>query len=292
MPSEVMPSFTVSYDGLYVESQVIDAAYLGTSLQGLSRLYNSSFHFWFHGEIPKRLYPEIRIHLGPPQGGSLMYLIYALMAHGQLALYPDLLWEAADMAIPPLLKAVFACRAKRNEDLAAAMGMLQVVFNQHAQFANTVHKDHVREKGRLIDIIERLTDSNSEAMREMVAPVGRSARELVHFKGTPNEIKIDEPLAEVFRSSADATVGEMTSYVARIVAVDKIFGTCKLLIEGLDKPLKGKITDPVLQQPGNIYIHALDSAAPVEITAKPVIKDGEIATLYVVDAHEPPQLSG
>ncbi|HUF45807.1 MAG TPA: hypothetical protein VMN43_10720, partial [Aestuariivirgaceae bacterium] len=86
----------------------VDAALLGQSLQGTARLYNSVAHFWFYGDVPKRLVPTIRIAAGPPQRGSLMYFIYLIMTHGQLAVFPSLLFEFADLAMPAIVKAIFA----------------------------------------------------------------------------------------------------------------------------------------------------------------------------------------
>ena len=80
-------------------------------------------------------------------------------------------------------------------------------------------------------------------------------------------------------------MGDQTQYRGKIVGVDKTNGSCRFEIEGEPKGLRGKITDPSLSTPGNVYTHSLDSAANVEITAKPVFKDnGEIKTLYISDA--------
>ena len=81
-------------------------------------------------------------------------------------------------------------------------------------------------------------------------------------------------------------MGDQNTYHARLFAVDKAAGTCRVEIEGMTagKLIRGRITDPVLGQPGNIYTHSLDADQTVIVTAKPVIKEGEIATLYISNA--------
>jgi hypothetical protein len=66
--------------------------------------------------------------------------------------------------------------------------------------------------------------------------------------------------------------------------VDTITGAAKLMLVGHDHHLRTKITDPALKVPENVYTHALDTAAVVTVTAKPVLKEGVVSTLYVSDA--------
>jgi hypothetical protein len=95
---------------------------------------------------------------------------------------------------------------------------------------------------------------------------------------------IDEPTAEALRSN-DAVVGEMETYSGTILAVDKTTGSGKILLDKAEKPVRVKIVDPaVVKAPANVYTHALDAGNRVQVTAKPVLKGGEISTLYVFDA--------
>jgi hypothetical protein len=72
----------------------------------------------------------------------------------------------------------------------------------------------------------------------------------------------------------------------RISVINTKTGHCELTIQGIAGPVKGKISDPVLRQPKNIYTKALQEHVPLLISAKPVEKDGEIRRLYISDAHE------
>lgn len=106
------------------------------------------------------------------------------------------------------------------------------------------------------------------------------------FLNLGEEYDFPTPLAEVFKAKEELTVGDQTMYRAKLLAVDKAAGTCRVEIEGAEKLVRGKITDPVLATPGNVYTHSLDTDHFVMITAKPVIRDGEISTLYISNANE------
>lgn len=100
----------LEYSGYDAESNLIDARLLGVSMYGLGRLYVSNYHFFLTGQIPAQLKnPDMRIAVGPPQIGSISYLVYMLLVHGRLAVYPELLWEMVDICVPQIIKAVKSC---------------------------------------------------------------------------------------------------------------------------------------------------------------------------------------
>ena len=285
MPDAVAHPITLSFNGGDAEHHMIDAMYLGESLQGTARLYNSVAHFWFSGDIPKRLIPISRIQVGPPLEGSIAYSIWIIATQGKFLLAPQLLFDLADKAIPPLVKAVFARRAGRNSEMEKALEIIGRMAQQNADFAGTVHRDHVSTEARLLDIVDNLTKANTPALREIAAPIGPSVKSITHFSRTADEYEIDEPQGEVFQSKEEMVVGDVSTYRGKLVAVDKVAGTCRLEVGGSDKPIRCKITDPALQVPLNVYTHTLDAAALVEVIGKPVIKAGEVSTLYISDAH-------
>ena len=212
-----------------------------------------------------------------------MYMIYLTLVHGKMPLYPELFFELAGLVVPASIKAIIASRSGQKKMLEEAVNKLHEVYDKHEDFARQVHADHVRDKDRLFGLIERFVGINGQPLSQMAAPVGRTAARLEHFEGTPQSVVVDEPTAESLRTK-NAEVGEMETYTGKILGVDKPTGTGKFLIDGEEKPVRCKITDPSLMMPKNVYTHALDSESRVSVTAKPVYKLGEISTLYVSDA--------
>lgn len=303
MPGDLVKPIPLRFRGLDADQHIMDGALLGRSIQGAARIYNSILLYLFQGQIPKRIVsPDIRIMVGPPQDGSLMYMIYVMMTHGEMALYPQLLWETADLAVPQFLRAIIASKVGRGVELEKALDVITAqaqamtdqsrMITQQATAQQDLMKEfqegHMTDKRMLFGVIERLTSTNGSALSEMSQPIGRTARSLTHFDGTAAlESKIDEPVADALRSEEEVKVGDQTTYRGKIMGVDKTTGACRFEPEGEAKGLRGKITDPSLSAPGNIYTHALDTAVRVEVTAKPIFKaDGEIKTIFISDAKE------
>lgn len=274
----------IAYEGLFADDHVVDALQLGQSIAGTAKLYNNVTNVLFHGFGTASNKNYVRVYAGPPQIGSLSYSLYLLMSHGILPLYPEVLKEFAKLAVPPLIQAIFAKRSGRSEGLERAIDTIQQMVARQDDFARMVHKDHLSEKAGMLRLIEKLAEQNAPALREMSAPVGRSTRKIVHFPNTSNSTIVDEPLALAFRSKDNIIVGDQTVYTGRIVAIDKKSGTCKILIEGNEKPIAGKITDPILRDPGNTYTQALHLHRSISLIAKPIFKDGRILRLFVSDA--------
>src|SRR5690606_30132749 len=106
-----------------------------------------------------------------PQTGSLVYSIYLVMVHGQMVAFPALLLEFADIAMPAIVKAIFARRAGRVTDVQKSLEVIEGMSERADEFAKTVHRDHIAEKANLFSIIDKLTDGNKTALAEIAKPV-------------------------------------------------------------------------------------------------------------------------
>jgi hypothetical protein len=286
--AKVAGPFALSYEGGEADEHLVDAALLGASLTGVGQFYNAAAHLWFFQDVPKRLRPVIRASVGPPREGSVFYLIYLIMTHGQMVLFPQLLCEMADLAMPAIVKgALNRLTRKRSVMDEALVKVFDDMDRRRHEAGLVAEQNHHAIEHRLLDLIERLADQNRGAARNMARPVGPSVRSLTHFKGTANEYVIDEPTADVLVSQEDKTVGEPQQFIARLWAIDKKANTCKVEIDGQERPYRGKITDPALAVPGNIYTAAFNEDRRVLVTAKPVLRNGEIDTLYISDAKMP-----
>jgi len=276
--------FRLAYQGDDADKHTVDALYLGQSLVGTARLYNSVIRWHFHGIVAAKGPQQIKIHAGPPSDGSVFYAIYLMMVHGKLAVYPDFVYELAKLAIPETIKALIARRSGQDKIVEKSVDGLIELYRRHDEFAKQVHKDHVKEKKTMFRVIQNLAEMNRKPLADMSAPIGRSVRQIEHFKDTKEAIVVDEPVAEALRSPGGAQVGEEKKLTGRIVGVDTTTGSAKMLVEGDSKPTRAKITDPVLLVAENVYTHALDTQSLVSVTAKPVLKDGKISTLYISNA--------
>jgi hypothetical protein len=95
-------------------------------------------------------------------------------------------------------------------------------------------------------------------------------------------VVIDEPTAQALQAPDELVVGDTQNFSVRLLGVDTVTGACR--VEVGEEILRGKITDPELQVPKNIYTHALDTRQVVTVTAKPVLKEEKISQLFISDA--------
>jgi hypothetical protein len=71
----------------------------------------------------------------------------------------------------------------------------------------------------------------------------------------------------------------------KVEGVFKTNGACRVRILNEDKRIvSGKITDPALEQPHNVYTAALDAGAALHVLAKPVFKDKKLHRLFISHA--------
>lgn len=279
-----VPPFNMAFEGFDADRHTADALYIGQSLVGTAKTYNAISNMYFVGNIVPPGAQQIRVHVGPVKEGSIFYAIYLMMIHGQMPVFPEVAFQLAEFAIPKWLKAVIAKRSGQTKLLEKTVEQMTEQFSQMVEFAKEVRQGDLALQHRILDTVDRLVEQTAAPLREMAAPVGRTVKSIEHFKGTDESVVVDQPVAEALRSREEVVIGEVITMRGRIKAVDTVKGTGKILIEGQDRPIKVQITDPILTVPNNVYTHALDSQAEVEVSAKPLSKSGTLATLFVSDA--------
>lgn len=276
--------YRLEYQGYDADRHTAEAIYIGQSIQGTARVYNALVNWHFTGRPVHPLAQGIKVHVGPPRDGSLLYILYLMMVHGKLPVYPELCFELAGLAIPLWLKAIIARRSGQNKEVEKAVDAMLEMYKMNTEYAKQVQADHMHDKAFLYALLEKLAVSSQKPLADMAAPIGRTVKQIEHFSGSPEPVVVDEPIAEALRSKEEAIVGDTQTMTGRIVAVDKDKGTGKLHVDGESSPTRAKITDPTLAVAENAYTHALDTEARVSVTAKPVSKGGSISTLYISDA--------
>ena len=287
MVDPLFRAIPVEYGRLYMRDSFIDAQDLGVSLHGLGKLANAIVHFYLHGQVPRdsRLY-QVKVFVGPPKAGSVLYDVMAMMVTGQLPLYAPLLCEVAEKYIPTVFRAVINLAVGRRPNMEKIIDQLIGLSAGHDAFAKQVHEGHMLDKAWMREHITKLADQGRAPLRELVKPIGSSCREIkVGNESVTEPAVMDEPEAEVLSSKEKLEVGDMRQFRATFDAVDTITGTCKLRVDGSDLVVRGKITDPALANVQNVYTHSLDTKRSIVLTAKPVTKDGEIVRLFISDGH-------
>jgi hypothetical protein len=107
----------------------------------------------------------------------------------------------------------------------------------------------------------------------------------VIYKNSVSPTIIDEPVAQALRSKGEMEVADEMETTMTIRSLNLDTGTGSADWDGEEGGrISIKVTDPALALPKNVYSGSLDGQIPIAVTAKPVLKDGEISRLYVSDA--------
>jgi hypothetical protein len=286
----------VKFDGLDATNHQIDAEQLGKSIQGTARMYNAIAYTFFNGKIPA-VRSEYKFRMQTRAEfveGSVCYTLWCAMVMGEMALYPQLYGDIADLIIPNVLKSVYLKMVKREDKVkeiyTEMMGFIQEDRQREREsserqqqiFANAF----LQSQDRFLESIERLADNNRVPAQNSVAPIGKTATSLEHNNDTRTFLLIDEQMADAIRSKEELEVADLASYTVQIVEADKHKKGCHVLLEGYDKPIPCRISDPVILQTGNIYTQALNQDGKLRVKAKATLKNEKIKMLYISDAEE------
>lgn len=89
----------------------------------------------------------------------------------------------------------------------------------------------------------------------------------------------------MIRGEGDMEVDPMNLFkVNRISEINLRTGHCVVDLEGVEGPVSGRITDPVLEIPDNVYTRSLNEHTGCTVEAKAVRKGGTLHRLYISNA--------
>jgi hypothetical protein len=275
----------IAYRGLYADQHLVDAQQFGHSLVGASKIANSICHELLFEKITNnpRKY-QVRFCVGPSRKNGLLQEIVAVVVTG-LPLFPPFVIEIGRMFVEQMTKAMINTVLKKPSEADKALDVIAQQSQQFSDLARSMHEGHMQDKDRLFRLVTGLVRENRRSLRDLPEPVGRTVRTMAIGREDP--IIIDEPIAEVLRSREGLELGEIVEYDVELVGVFKTNGVCRIKLLGQDKVMLGKISDPALDQPNNIYTRALNEGGPLHVIAKPTLKDGELYKLYITSASIP-----
>jgi hypothetical protein len=285
MPDQLFPPITIAYRGLFADQHLVDAQQFGKSLIGLSKVANSISHEIFFETITHdpRSY-QIRFCVGPSRENGLLQELFAVLVSGQFPAFPPILLQVAKPFIVSTFEAIIKTVLNRKSEASLAVDKIHDLAVRHVEFASQVHKGHMRDKAWLKRMVETLARENRAPLREVPEPIGRTVRVMELGDDRQNQVLIDEPTAEVLRAHEPMELGDPVAYDVKIEGVFKTNGACRVRLLSDNRIVPGKITDPALEQPHNVYTTALDAGAALHVTAKPVLKDGQLHRLFISHA--------
>ncbi|MDY4297505.1 MULTISPECIES: hypothetical protein [unclassified Xanthomonas] len=253
----------IRYDGGDAAQHSIELNVLGESLQGMARILAVTSNFVVTGEYAKQYQAmNVRVLVNEPRANC-----YTMEAVIQFAQQQQLFSGVAGPAIGALLAWVFSRASGKREEMKMLKDALDKVLAMQSSNQDKLHAT-----------LEKMADSLRPAVRQAVAPVGRTCTTMT----VAGRYVIDEPTARAIREDAEMEVGPERMWELSISEYDTENGTAKVRLTDDDsKRIKAKITDPAGAAIPNPYAAALASAALIKVSGKALMKDGEIDTLFI-----------
>ena len=306
--ADIIAPFLIRYRGKRAHNHILDAREYGESIVGASKLYSMVAHYTMFGEIPHpRTKKQLVCFAKAPEPGSLdQWIGLAAAVAGQYGVDAAIYGEALSWAFGRIMGAIInlwtrpgdsetiiqeiaddmheKANADPNMALLLANGIIQA--NKDLKEANVeANKNLALLFGQLIEQLPNLAANTRRYGKDFVRPVGSSCSCIDQFAGTQFESNITEADAEVIRGGDDMEVEPTQDYKVNMISeINLKTKHCVLEVEGIDSPVAGLISDPVLDAPRNIYTRSLDERTGFIVIAKAVKQSGEIKKLHSSDA--------
>lgn len=130
----------------------------------------------------------------------------------------------------------------------------------------------------------KLANISRTATANMVTPIGQTAERLI-LPYSDNQTVLDFEKANIIRRKAEESLGELTEYNVMVDGVTVHTEKLSLIVEGFpDKYIKADVKDKSIHEDDNFYTAVLGKGIQLLISARPVMKDGEVVRLEVYSA--------
>lgn len=294
----IVAPFSVTYDGNDADKHIISARQLGESIIGASNLYTATAHYCMFGTIPKGNYKkELQCFAKPAKEKCFEYQVFIAAIASEYALHGEIYKDGLGFLFSRTIEAIRKIWLKPGDTIKVTEELVELMKEQSRNntaiqtvLANGLIKSNdnlASLHGKLIDTLPEIAGLTRSQGRMLVSPVGNTCTSITQFSETDEKILITEAEAEVIRGGDEMEVDEMQQFICkRIKEVNELNGHCILEIDGFDELIIGKIGDPALESPNNVYTKALNNHSQFTISAKPVLKNGLLHKLFISDARE------
>lgn len=255
------------YDGLDAEAHEIDLAALGLSLQGAARILAVTGNFATTGKyVSKRPAMDIRVVAREPRANC--FTLEAILQFAQ----QQGLFQGGIGAILSALVTWLVARASNNKE---EMKHLADSLNKAIE---ALSLDSADSRGQTMAVIDKMIEALRPAAKQMVAPIGRSCRQM----SVGDYVVIDEATAEAIRGEDGDEVDQERQYEVLITELDLEKRTAKVRLDDKsEKRIRAIITDPAINIDGNAYASAFVMRRLIKVMAKSVLRDDEIRMLFI-----------
>ena len=255
----------IRYDGGDADAHSIELSVLGESMQGMARVLAVTGNFVVTGEYVKQYQAmDVRVLVKEPEANC-----YTIVALVQSVVQHPLFVGTASAAVGSIVTWLFARASGNKEEMKALKDALDKVLDLQGKSQDNLHAT-----------LEKMADALKPAIRQAVAPVGKSVGTMT----VAGRYVIDEAAAAAIRAPGETEVGSDRSWELVITELDTENKTGKIRLSDDDgRRIKVRITDPLADLTPSPYAMAMANVTTITVRGKPVFRDGDIDTIFISD---------
>ncbi len=268
----------IRYVGADADNHNMNMYQLGQSLIGIDRLIKVGLFSLEKGRVPKgneKL--PFTIKVSEPKVGSYEFVVQLFPVIPFLPLIPDFYTtrEGIELTWNWLSGVLYKLGGNEKESEKNLTNMRDIA-------TEVIHRDQT-----ILNMTNNIETLNlTVAGNNAVKPLGTSCEKMV-LSNNGNDTEIDFPTAVAIRSKGKLKVGEMTNYKIQVDGFAHHSKQLKVFLpEEPGRYINGQVRDPEFDQVPNIYTEAAVNRGWLKVKAKPLLKDGRIQTLHIMDAEK------
>lgn len=283
--SPALEPIKIVFEGNDADRHLISAGALADSLHGISRLMSNSVFLLDQNKVPtSRQTPYIRPLVEAPKAGSIEILLHPeTLAWALPLLYEPFIGNSAE-----LLWRTISYIILRNSGQKEEANVISEPVIDYLKYRDEIDSKRLTEERQFTERREerlmKLANVSRTATANMVTPIGQTAERLI-FPYRYNQTVLDVEKATIIRIKAEEGLGELTEYNVMVDGVTVHTEKLSLIVEEFpDRFIKADVKDKSIHEPDNLYTAVLGKGIQIAISARPIMKDGEVVRLEVYSA--------
>ena len=289
----------IRFRGADANAHRLDMRRLGEALIGVDRLVTHGLVALETGKFPRgREARPLAMQASGPTPGSLEMIAWLVPGLPVLPLvYQAYVWAGAELVWPWVTSALMKVAGWDTEATALtrqAIKAKDAADERRHQEALIAEEHRHREAmaagerlGRHVQVVEEhrhqevmAASQMAQAAVQLVASVGRSCEDIV-LANDNDALVINEELAARIR--ARGSTGEVRQIRAGVRGLSRDRRHLQLLLPDM-QVVPGRVLDPLFEDVPNAYTDALVEQSWLDVTVRPVMRDGQLRSYDVLGA--------
>lgn len=266
--------------GLDSDKHAVRLSTLSETLSGLNRLASSSIYLLENLELPRggqRSKYDIMVYA--PEANCFKISFIPQVLKELLPLTGEPLNIKGKMKLGLLIGAALLINSNRVDEAEQTIRALTNIIQEQQRYSDISEQ-------RWFEMSKLLAENNKTACAKCVSNLGNDASHL-EIPLDEHSLSLNENDATIIRQKAEDEEGEIAKFKCTIDSLTLHNKTVRVQIDASEEDeryITADVIDDSFNTPDNPYIVALNTKRPLIILARPILRDGRIVRLKILEA--------